>query len=123
MRDVDARRFGGAVEIAGLGEFQRAAHRVDGSGILERQVVDVVGHHQEARQTAPARVVKPQKQHTRGVRYGALLRVEFVFALGVPVDVGDGGDAWVAQRSTSFTPRGIHISELRARVETSRSSG
>ena len=54
-------------------------------------------------------MVKPQEQHPRRVRDRTLLGERPVFALGVAVNVGDGGDAWVAQRSTSFTPRGIHI--------------
>ena len=49
VRDVDAGGFGRAVQIAGMREFERAAYGVHGAGVFERQVVDVVGHHQEAR--------------------------------------------------------------------------
>lgn len=108
--DVDACGFGGAVEIAGVREFKSATDRVNRAGIFERQIVDVIAHHHETRRTAPACMIEPQEQHPRGIRNRPLLRKRPVLALGVAVNVGDDGNASVAQRSTSFTPRGIHNS-------------
>ena len=109
MRDVDAGGFGGTVQIAGVRELKSATDRVDRAGIFERQIVDVIAHHHKTRRTAAACVIEPQEQHPRGIRNRPLLRKRPVLALGVAVNVGDDGNASVAQRSTSFTPRGIHI--------------
>ena len=46
---VDARRLGGAEQVAGLSQFQGAANGIDRARVLERQIVCVVGDHQEAR--------------------------------------------------------------------------
>ena len=59
VAQLDTGRLGGAVEVAGRGEFERAPHQVDGCRIFERQVVHVVGDHHEARRAAPAGVKEP----------------------------------------------------------------
>jgi hypothetical protein len=58
----------------------------------------VIGDHQKPRRTAAARMEKPKEKHTRGIRDGTFFSKRSVFALGVAVNVGDGRDAWVAQK-------------------------
>ena len=89
VADVDVRRLGCAVEIAGLGKLERPAHQIDRRRILEGQVVHVVGDHEEARITAPRGMVEPQEQHPRRQRERALLSVRLVLAFGVAVRIGD----------------------------------
>ena len=55
VAELDAGGFGRAVEVARLGELERAADEIDGGRILERQVVDVIGDHHEARLSRAAR--------------------------------------------------------------------
>jgi hypothetical protein len=43
-------------------------------------------------------VEEPKEKHTRGIRDGTFFSKRSVFALGVAVNVGDGRDAWVAQK-------------------------
>ena len=88
MRYVDVRRLRRAVEVAGLREFERAAHEIDGRGILEGEVVHVVRDHQKARVPAAARVIEPQEEHPCRQRDGPFLDERFVLALGVSVGVG-----------------------------------
>ena len=98
MPDVYPGRFGGTVEVAGLRQLQRAPHGVDRARILEREIVGVVGHHQEAGRRTAASVKEPKEKHPGGIRDGTLLGKRSVLALGMAVDVGDGRDTWVAQR-------------------------
>ena len=114
VRHVDAGGLGGAVEVARLGELERAADEIDGGRVLEGEVVHVVGDHQEARVPAPARMVEPQEQHPRRERQRPFLGVRFVLALGVAVRVGDREEARVAL--------GVVVQLLVVRVE-SRSVG
>ncbi len=74
MRNVDARGFCGAVQVAGFGEFERAPHRVHRARILERQIIDVIADHHEARRSAPARMVEPEEQHARANTRSAVPR-------------------------------------------------
>ena len=94
---VDARGFGGSEDVAGVGELERSPQGVDGAGILEREIVDVVGHHQEARRVTPARVKKPQEKHPRRIRDRTFLGKGPVLPFRVAVNVGDGRNARIAQ--------------------------
>ncbi len=96
VTDLDAGRLGGAVEIAGVREFEGTAHEIDGGRIFEGEVVHVVGDHHEARGTTHASVIKPEEKHPRGVWDRALLGVRLVLAFGVTVDVGNRVDAGIA---------------------------
>ena len=87
VADLDAGGLGSAVEVAGLGEFERAAHEIDRGRVFERQVVHVVGDHHEARPPAPAGVIEPEEQHARRERDRTLVAKRLVLALGVPVYV------------------------------------
>ena len=119
MRDVDAGGLGGAVEIAGLRELERAADRCDRAGILEREVVDVIGDHQEARRAAPAGMVEPQKEHPRRICDRPLLGERPVLALGVAVNVGDGGDPRIGhQIKTARLEMSRGWTENRTRIAT-----
>ncbi len=57
--DLDPGRLGRAVEVAGRGQLQRAAHQIDRRRVLEGQVVHVVADHEETRAAAPAGVEEP----------------------------------------------------------------
>ncbi len=59
MANLDARRLGGPVQVAGLRELERAPHEIDRRRILEREVVHVVGDHEETRISAAAGVIEP----------------------------------------------------------------
>ena len=96
VHDVDVGGLGGAVQIAGLGQFEGAPDEVDRGRIFERQRIHVVGDHQKTRISAPAGVEKPQEQHARRQGQGTFLGVGLVFALGVAVDIRDGVHARVA---------------------------
>jgi hypothetical protein len=65
MGYVDAGGLGRAVKIACVRELERAPYSMHGAGVFERQIVDVVGHHDKARRITPAGMVEPQKQHPR----------------------------------------------------------
>jgi len=93
VRDVHACGFGRAVQIAGVSQFEGAPDGVYGAGVFKRQVVDVIGHHQESRMLAAAGMKKPQKS----------IRAEYAIGrssakdgarLGMRVNVGNGRRAW-----------------------------
>ncbi len=90
VSDVNAGRLGGAEQIAGLGQLQSAAHRVDGSRILEGQIVRVIGDHQETRRSPAACMIEPEEQHPRGVCDGTLLGIGAMLTLGMTVNVRNG---------------------------------
>jgi hypothetical protein len=96
-----------SVEIARVGELQCAPHGVHGARVFERQIVDVIRDHEKARRISPAGMVEPQKEHAGRICDRPFLGKGTMLALRMTVDVGDRRYTRVAQRSTSFTPRGI----------------
>ena len=94
--DVDVGRLGSTVEVAGLGQFERAPHQIHRRRILERQRIHMVGDHHEARVAPAARVIKPQEQHASREGKRAFLGIRLVFAFGVSVNIGDSCHARVA---------------------------
>jgi hypothetical protein len=72
----------------------------------------MVGDHQEAWRYAAARVVKPQEEHSRGIRERPFLRKGPVFAFSVTVDIWDGGDPRIGHlmkstRNATFAKVGV----------------